>query len=367
MGWADTLSTHIWIFNVGRGNTAFVRSGLNQGFIVDMGRGEEFDPASFIEETFVDKLDPYKGTAVAQVILSHPHADHISQCDRLMPSDVNVRPKLYSSLLTCPNDKNFKDGKESEEKLNWERIRNPQGAEKLIGTYRALYTYATRQLPLQTILFDSRRTVPNVEYGIYYIRPPVCEQIHEKDDQKYGNCTSIMFYFRHGEHTILLPADMTPEGMRHVLDEKEGTEKRYTMFDRRLTAQHPEWHMKTSDQPSLKSLLETRGLSILLAPHHGLESGFSSDLYETMHGGKPQLVLLSERRHNKETDGSIHPRYQSENGASGLTVEIEGKEEKRRSLSTVNGHHMLVLFDGTGLPRVYADKDPLKLLAKVNK
>ena len=364
MGWPRSLSTHIWIFNVGRGNAAFIRSGLNQGFIVDTGGGEEFDPASFIHETFVTKLDPYKENKIAQVTLSHPHSDHISQCERLKSKD----PKgasLYPTLLTCPNDKDYKGGTESKEKINWNRIKNPKGTEKLLDTYKDLFS--DRQLPLQTIQFDSKRTIPNLEYGIYYIRPPVCEKIHEKNDQAYGNCTSIMFYFRHGQHTILFPADMTPEGMKHVLEEKNGVEKRYTRFDRKLSEEHPDWREKTSDQPSLKSLLKSMGLSILVAPHHGLESGFSLDLYAAISGGRPQLVVLSERLHKRETDGSIHSRYYSEKGASGLTVEIEGKKETRRSLSTIKGHHILIVFEGTGPPKVYADKSPEKLLEKLGR
>ena len=36
MAWQDSLATHLWIFSVGRGNAAFIRTGLNQGFILDM-------------------------------------------------------------------------------------------------------------------------------------------------------------------------------------------------------------------------------------------------------------------------------------------------------------------------------------------
>ena len=359
MSWSDSLSTHIWIFCIGRGIAAFVRTGLNQGFIIDMGRSDDFDPAGFLEETFVEKLDPYKKNKVAQVILSHPHSDHIAQSAKLRKDE-----KLYPTLLTSPHDKTNDDDTERDERLNWDRIENPEGTEELIQTYRKLYE--PRTLPLQTINFDSRRTVPNLEYGIYYVRPPICESLHETDDNKYGNSTSIMFYLRHGSHTILFPGDMTPEGMKHVLDEEDGVEKRYTQFNTEAHEAHPEWHEKTSNQPSLKSVLANRGLSILVAPHHGLESGYSEDLYGTIRGKKPELVVISERRHRKPTDGKIHPRYQSEDGASGLTVEIDGKEEKRRSLSTVNGQHILIVFAGTGRPRVYADKDPEKLLEKAD-
>lgn len=189
--------------------------------------------------------------------------------------------------------------------------------------------------------------------------------LHPQDDAAYGNATSIVFYYRHGVHTILFPGDITPEGMRHLLGEKKGSEKRYTVFDRRVTADHEEWHETTSDQPALKGLLESRGLTILVAPHHGLESCYSDDLYAAIKGEKPSLVVLSERRKTREGDGKTDSRYQSEDGASGLIVEVDGEREKRRSLSTKNGHHILIHFSGAGVPGVFAAKDSERLLRKL--
>ena len=356
MIWSASLSTHIWIFNVGRGNSAFIRSGINQGFLVDMGKGGDFCPASFVSENFVPDLDPYPEDGdrkVAQAILSHPHADHITQCDELANGK-----SLHPTLLTCPHDREGDEG--PDEKLNWDRIKNPDGTDELLAAYRALY--GARRLPLQTIQFNSRRTIPNLEYGIYYIRPPVCELLHPTDDNAYGNATSIVMYFRHGSQSILFPGDMTPEGMKHVLEEEEGLEKRFTRFDRKSTESHPDWHDSTSDQPSLRSLLHEHGLSILVAPHHGLESGMSADLYDSIGGGKPSLVVISERRHKSEADGEVDPLYQSEEGAFGLSVNIEGEEDDRYSLTTRNSHNILIVFSGTGVPKVYAYRDPYALL-----
>ena len=369
MSWPSSLSIYVLIFCVGRGNAAFVRSGLNQGFILDMGKSEDFNPAEFIEKNLISKLSGYthpqeekkendKSSKIAQAVLSHPHIDHISQCENIMPDK-----KLYASLLTCPHDKEG-DKDALDEKLNWERIENPGNSEGLIEIYKGLY--GKKKLPLQTICFDSERTIPNLEYGIFYIRPPICEDIHENDNNKYGNCTSIMFYFRHGDHSILFPGDMTPEGMKYVLDEEEGVEKRFTKFDSDFKQNCPNWEKETNNQPGLKSLLETYGLTMLIAPHHGLESCYSEDLFEAIDGGKPQLVVISERRHKIKEDGKVHQRYQSEDGASGILVDVEGKKEKRKSLSTVNGHHILMVFPGTGQPKVYAHKNPQELLKIIN-
>src|SRR5439155_1248755 len=151
---------------------------------------------------------------------------------------------LHPALLTCPHNKDFPDGKASNEKLNWDRVKNQEKDEGIVDTYKELYK--DRQLPLQTIKFDSSRTIPNLEYGIYYVRPPVCEKIHETDDNAYGNSTSIMFYLRHSSNSILFPGDMTPEGMQRVLKGGTGVEKRYTKFNREWTQAHPDSHSSSN-------------------------------------------------------------------------------------------------------------------------
>ncbi|MFL6234362.1 MAG: hypothetical protein ACJ76N_14615 [Thermoanaerobaculia bacterium] len=247
------------------------------------------------------------------------------------------------------------------DRIDWTRL----GAEdplkqELIGSYISLYS--SRSLPLQTICFEGNRSIPNLEYGIYYLRPGVCEELHPSNDNDYGNALSIVFYLKHGRHSILFAGDMTPGGMSHVLNEGYGTEKRYSVLDRSFTEQHPDWHNSTVDQPSLRSLLRCHGLSVLVVPHHGLESCYSEDLFSTMLGGKPSLNVISERRKPKEGQGRCHPCYQSEAGASGLTVAVEGYSQVRRSVTTINGHHILIVFSGNGAPRVHADRDPARLL-----
>ena len=353
MSWEYSLATHIWIFSVGRGNAAFVRTGLNQGFILDMGCGgdQDFNPADFIKQHLAPKLDKFQGCSIAQAVLSHPHKDHIAQCGELQSG------VLHPKLLTCPHDK------DSSEKLNWSRIKNPEGSSGLEATYRSLY--AKRKLPLQTILFEANKTVPNLEYGIFYLRPPVADKLHVGDNA-YGNACSIAFYLRYGSHSVLFPGDMTPEGMRLLLADAVGVEKRYTVFNSQTVWAHPDWHERTSDQPSLGTLLRTYGLSVLVAPHHGLESCYSEDLYKSIRGGKPQITAISERRHKHENDGCLHKMYQSANGTAGLRVDCDGQSEFRNSISTINGHHILISLEGSGLPRVFANRDPKELLKRIS-
>lgn len=353
MAWQTSFDTHIWIFAVGRGNAAFIRTGLNHGFILDM-NSIDFDVAKFTKDQLVPKLDAYKESKIAQAVLSHPHGDHIAQCGELKKGS-----PLRPTLLTCPHDKDSEAGMPNE-KLNWNRICNRDSDAENVENYKALY--AERKLPLQTIEYVQGRSVPNLEYGIFYIRPPVCENLHPADDNAYGHSTSILFYLRHGTNSILFPGDMTCDGMDYILSEKDGVEKRYTKFDARWAGLNKEAHRKTGGQPSLKNLLND-GLTIFVAPHHGLESCYSAPTFKAMKDHKPKLVVISERIKTHGNDGDTKKEYLD--GGSGLVVDIEGKQELRKSLHTKNDHHILAVFQNSGGAKVYAHRDPNKLLEKL--
>ncbi|MGB3477830.1 MAG: hypothetical protein WBB67_01575 [bacterium] len=360
--WYESFKTHIWVFNVGRGLSIFVRTPLNQGILYDLGCSDDFKPTNFLKENIIPMLDKYKDCHLAQILISHPHADHISDIESLVAYE-SGKSIFYSSLHTCPHDKT--EGSAKPEAINWNRIKNPEGSEEHISIYKKLY--AERSLPLQTITYDSNRSVPNLEYGLFYIRPPDVDAIHPNNDQDYGNGISLVIFYRHGKHTLLIPGDITPLVLSHMLEENKGLEKRYTIFDMVHTRNHPKWHLETNSQPSLKELLYNHELSVLVAPHHGLESGFSDDLYTVCKSDKPDLVVISDKRHMAETDGQIDSRYQTADGASGMYVNIDDKDEFRYSVSTRKGHHILILFQGTGgTPEIYLSNDPYELLKKLS-
>ena len=81
-----------------------------------------------------------------------------------------------------------------------------------------------------------------------------------------------------------------------------------------------------------------------------------------MQGSKPSLNVLSERGKAHDVDGTTDARYQSEAGARGLSVDVDGNPVVRRSVSTKNGHHILITFAGSGAPRVYLRQNPENLV-----
>jgi len=364
--WVFSRKSHIWVFNVKRGLCIFIRTALNQGILYDIGSSDDFKPSEFLGKYIIPYLDKYldkdkEGCRLGQTIISHPHVDHISDIECLI--DKNKKNSLfYAYLHTCPHHKT--EGSAKPEAVNWNRIKNPEGSENKIKIYKSLYE--NRKLPLQTICYNSHISIPNLEYGLYYIRPPVVEEIFPDNDQEYTNGISLVIYYRHGFHSILIPGDINPDCLKYLLEEGKGLEKRFTIFDMRQSTQRPNWHDTTSNQPSLKNLLGNHGLSILIAPHHGLESGFSEDLYRSIKDKKPELVVISEKRHLSDKDGKVDPFYQSEDGAKGLNVFIEGEKKKCFSVSTRKNHHILILFQGTGgVPEVFLEKEPEDLLSKL--
>jgi len=363
--WHETLYTYVWVFKVGRGFAACIRLPQNIGFLYDMGASDDFSPRKFVEDNIFPKLTKFKDAnqvkrQVAQLIFSHPHGDHITEIAGSNKSTSDQDSFIDAALVTCPHDKEYSEeltGKYKDEKTDFSRINNPDSQADLIKKYKAMIK--GRCLPLQTIS-SKDASIPNVEYGIFYVRPPVCDDFYQKDDQKYSNSISLVFYYRHGNQNILIPGDITPDIFEKVLDCDGDVERRYTNFN--SSEESEDSKKNTGTQSKLGNLLNKHGLSILIPSHHGLESGHCKKLYDYIAGGKPDLNVISEKRHTGKNDGSIHPDYQSQNGAKGLEVDIKGKKEKRYSVTTREGH-MLIVSKGTDMkPHVYLRDDPNDLL-----
>jgi len=356
--WKNSSKTSVFVFNVGRGLAVFIRTPSNHGIIYDLGSSDDFKPSDFLKEHILPHLSKFEDKqnekrALMQRIISHPHLDHISEIEIL------ETPTFDAGLHTCPHDKDKINASECSENINWSRINNPGNQKDKIEIYKSLY--AKRNPPLQTPKMPTSVTQEFVESGLYYLRPTKVDKIFPSEDQEYTNGISLVYYYKHAQNTILIPGDINPDAFRVLLNDYPGSEKRYSTND----GSNPDWTEKNSNQPKLGDRLK-QGLSILIAPHHGLESGYSEDLYEMIKDNKPDLVVISEKRHTGPNDGSIHSNYQSGNGAKGLKVEIEGKEEIKYSVSTRNNHHILITFSGNSSePKVFLEKDPKLLLEKM--
>jgi len=351
--WHETFYTYIWVFNTGRGLSVCVRFPHNIGVLFDLGSSEDFSPIEFVAKHIAPKLTPYKKNSIAQCFLSHPHVDHIWEIGRVCDHG-NEKALLHPNLLTCPNDKVVG------EEVDFDRLINDDNRD-LIALYRSSYEHRTP--PLQSLESDGRANVPNIEYGFYYVLPSRVDELHPAVDQDYGNGLSLVFYLRHDKNSILIPGDITPDAMKELLLGGKHVAKRFTYFSNAPAGVPADFHLRTSTQPTLKAVLNQRGLSVLVTPHHGLESCYSPELFEAIRGNKPYINIISDKRHLSEQDGTVDPRYQKAEDAIGATVDIEGTEEERYSASTRDGHHILIVLTGTvDHPHVFLRSDPEKLL-----
>jgi beta-lactamase superfamily II metal-dependent hydrolase len=371
--WTKSEVSHLFVFNVGRGLCVFIRTPTNHGILYDLGTTDGFTPTDFLRDKIIPHLTKYKGNDLAQIVISHPHSDHISGIDALKAKEKakdeaeKADPPITCGLLTLPN---AHDKTVEEEKVDWTRVNNREGSESLVETYKEIYK--DRTPPLQTLHEWEGKTVGDVAYAIYYVSPTVVAEECPTDDQAYTNGLSIVLWYRHSQFTALVPGDVTPEMLKKILNDEEGVQKRYSPIGKDVET-NGTLYKETGKQRSLRDRFKkirqptgvekkakVMGLSILVAPHHGLESGYSEDLSKAV---KPQLVVISEKVHDGKNDGTVDARYQCKEAAQSLTVKISGTDKKDCYSISTRGYHILIKFStGLGVPEVFQEPDPEDLL-----
>lgn len=357
--WVKKQYLLAWIFNVGRGLCAFVRTPAKDGIMIDCGGSKDNEIISTLTKYILPLCQEHRWkngtrTKVPQLIVSHPHVDHFRSIEEAMA--------LKPLLLTCPHDK--EEG--PEEKINWDLIENPDGTEELIEIYQS--SYQKRNLPLR--VFQPSNKIPHFSYGIFYIRPSECEPIetHFVNDEQdglpkkdYGNNISIMVYFCFNDNSILFPGDMMSSGMKRALE--VGCENR--LVGEGIAAQFAE---RSASAETLRKWVNS-GCSVLVAPHHGLESAYSPEFFASLPIMDPRvgLVVISEKANPRESDGSVHNKYQTRdaNKVKGMTViRDNGTKDQKFSVTTRTNGHCLVGFRGTDEVSVVVSNDLDWILTK---
>ena len=318
------------MFNVGRGLSMLIKTPHNHVIIYDLGSSEELSPVADIyrKPGFLSQMAGSE-RKIAQCIISHPHLDHISDLTDENRDFLNKQ----SALVSCQNDKDKVAGQAEGHKIDFSRIKNP-GGDRKVDNYRSLYK--ERSLPLVTFNPD----VDGVDFqvGYYYLTHEQAAKLFPKDDQEYANSLSIVLYMSYCGLTMLIPGDVIPDAFELILDGK--CEKRFTDYKRKMAEEKRRlWAEMTSDQPNLGTLLKKKGLTVLVAPHHGLESGYPKCLFDLLEDKKPEIILIAEKSQSGNS-GSVDKRYQD--GTCSKGVDFDG--DTRYSLTTRNDGHIKVCF-----------------------
>jgi beta-lactamase superfamily II metal-dependent hydrolase len=275
------------VFNVGGALSTYIEF-EDKTLLVDVGKSDTFNPII----DFLLPLYKRRGTTkdegkynLDQLIISHPHNDHISAIE-------DLNNNFYLELLTCPNDN---EGMKDIEKINWDLFDENEN----INILREMLVW--RSPPLQT-------TDLHNEF-IYYIPPKEVEKNNDLSTESYCNNISIAVYVRINGTKIFMPGDLQKQGMEYII----------------------------SNNILLRNILN-EGVDILIAPHHGLRSSFSSYMFDHIKNKKARCInIVSEKTTTEDSNRQVDSRYSSKefcNGDNNLPTSNDIVYQRKTS----NGH-----------------------------
>jgi len=276
------------VFNVGGALSTYIEF-ENKTLLVDIGKSDDFNPIIEFLLPLYRKRSAVKNIdgkyCLDQLIISHPHNDHISAI-----TDFNNT--FYPELLTCPNDN---EGIKDIEKINWDLIDDNDNVrllrKMLIG----------RKPPLTT-------TDLHNEF-IYFIPPREVEKNNDLSTESYCNNISIAVYVRINGTKIFMHGDLQKQGMEYII----------------------------SNKMLMRNILN-EGVDILIAPHHGLRSSFSSYMFDHIKNKKTRCInIVSEKLTTEDSNRQVDSRYSSKeycNGENNLSTSNDTVYQKKTS----NGH-----------------------------
>lgn len=302
------------IFNVGEAFSSYIEVD-DKKMIVDLGKSEYFCPINnFLLplahrrgfSTMHDIRDSKTKHFINQLVISHPHDDHLYAIE-------DFHKSFCPELLTMPNDIG---GQEEKFKINWDLISNP--SEDYVGFIRDNILVMRR--PGRPIASDQDSSNPLVscdeEYiTLHFIPPKDCED--NLSNANYANNVSITLFLEINGHTTYLPGDLMNDGMQYLLETDE----------------------------TFKDKVTQSGIDFLIAPHHGLssEDSFPDALFENLKNNKTfRLNIIPEKTRNKSAENNrsdVDEKYYSSNYC-------EGNNNLEYKALMTNGGHVVIDYEG---------------------
>ena len=267
------LDVRIW--EVGAGLCVHIRTPNGQNHIIDAGRSDEFSPAKHISDHYWSHRD-----GLDYLIISHQDADHV--CDLENLTNYLGEPKVYLRNNSVPDSEKY-------------------------GLLKRSYQRILKE-------FDKKYT-SSVKWENNPCNPTNNGEVNIESDfldwaeAKTINNSSIVVAYEYRGVVIIFPGDIEESG----------------------------WMKLRQKSPKLFSRLITpESKVILVAPHHGRKSGYSSEMIKYL---RPDLVVISDGY----GAGQTHPRFRD--CANGLT--IDGVKTKFMSTKTNGRKKISVYRDGS--------------------
>lgn len=273
-------SIEMTVFDVEHGNSIYIQMDKKH-VMLDCGADENggFSPSDWLRNKHnITKLD--------YLLISHPHIDHIRD---ILNVDNYLQPHIFSRNRVITTQK-IKEENEEVFKIH----------ENLFKKYAQLDSeYAGT--PNHDENPDSSEWAGNGRIITF----------SNNDQAMKINDLSLVAFIQYGDHVILYGGDLEKKGWNSLLSNK------YFM----------DWLKMTN---------------ILIASHHGRESGYSAEIFKYC---RPQLTIVSDGRFR---DASAISRYSSV--TSGMIVKKRsGYLESRQVVTTRKDGNIEVLSDGTDL------------------
>lgn len=298
------------ILNVGGALSCFGEIN-GSSFVVDLGKSCDFSPVDdFLLPLAKERCfhrDPNEGNKykIDQLFLSHLDNDHTADYSAF---DENFTVRY----MTCPSDNAKMDSKF---RINRDKIG------ELTDNKKAILAEMNRRTPSNPLPLKS--IIPNTD--LRFINPENVEGDSDLDSG-YANNISLALFLESGEKTILLPGDLLKDGTKYLIN-------------------------NISD---FRNLLSSKGVDYLVAPHHGLQSSFSSKLFETIKDGKTRLNIISEKTRESDSDENrtdVDGRYYSSDFSTGDNA------LDQYGVKTSQGHIVVDLESGEEDIKQYTDID----------
>ena len=188
---------------------------------------------------------------------------------------------------------------EEQDKINWKTIGNED--DDSIKTLKRMLK--GRAPPL--------RSSDTTSLFIYYMPPLTVEQDSALSSESYVNNISIATIIRFGGYAVLMPGDLQKEGLECLLKHNGG------------------FRRKVRD-----------GIDVLITPHHGLKSSFSTKLFEEMKSQRTRCLNIVSEKPNADDDREVDSRYSDGKYCAGENS-LSTQHDPHYQVRTSRGHVLL--------------------------
>ncbi len=309
------------VFNVGGALSTYMDiNGIK--IIADIGKSADFNPVTDFLIPLASRNNFTVGSngkfVIDQLIISHPHEDHISAIE-------DFNDNFYPELLTCPNDKPDNNPRDI---LDFTKFDENSTAIKRLRTM-----YKNRNLPLTTKFQENSGD----KQFLFWIKPQDVEDDENlsSNGEAYQNNVSLVSMFEINGYWVLLPGDIMKNGMSRLINAGAKFFKK----------------------------LSIHGIDILVAPHHGLQSSFSTHLFDTIYGHKTRcLNIISEKPNNENENRNVDTRYFSEEYCDGNNNLVSTNSEPQNYGRRTSNGHICIDFENTPYPKIKIINDANELL-----